>query len=227
MGECECSHCLLSSFFIAVLVLLSIHCGFHYLHIFVTVFLTLFKDLFIHSLLFILFLVARGLCCCARALSSLGKQGLLFIEVLGLLLAGVSSCCRSQALERWLSSCGTSGSLSQGVRYLPGPGIESMSPALAGRFFTTEPPGKPLLFFSALWELADLNLSLRLAVSLDKGPDSKYFQLCRPYGLSSNDSSLLLCCKSSQRQYVNEWAWLCSTKTLFTKIGGWSEFAGS
>ena len=26
---------------------------------------------------------------------------------------------------------------------LPGPGIEPTSPALAGRFFTTEPPGKP------------------------------------------------------------------------------------
>ena len=26
---------------------------------------------------------------------------------------------------------------------LPDPGIEPMSPALAGRFFTTEPPGKP------------------------------------------------------------------------------------
>ena len=25
----------------------------------------------------------------------------------------------------------------------PGPGIEPVSPALAGRFFTTEPPGKP------------------------------------------------------------------------------------
>ena len=26
---------------------------------------------------------------------------------------------------------------------LPDPGIELVSPALAGRFFTTEPPGKP------------------------------------------------------------------------------------
>ena len=26
---------------------------------------------------------------------------------------------------------------------LPGSGIECVSPALAGRFFTTEPPGKP------------------------------------------------------------------------------------
>ena len=28
---------------------------------------------------------------------------------------------------------------------LPDPGIELTSPALAGRFFTTEPPGKPVL----------------------------------------------------------------------------------
>ena len=28
---------------------------------------------------------------------------------------------------------------------LPNPGIEPASPALAGGFFTTEPPGKPLL----------------------------------------------------------------------------------
>ena len=28
---------------------------------------------------------------------------------------------------------------------LPGPGIEPVSPELAGRFFTTETPGKPLI----------------------------------------------------------------------------------
>ena len=33
---------------------------------------------------------------------------------------------------------------------LPGSGIKPKSPALAGRFFTTEPPGKPLLFLSIL-----------------------------------------------------------------------------
>ena len=31
---------------------------------------------------------------------------------------------------------------------LPGPGLEPMSPALAGRFLTTAPPGKPWLFLS-------------------------------------------------------------------------------
>ena len=35
-------------------------------------------------------------------------------------------------------------------RDLPDPGIEPMSPALAGEFFTTEPPGKPtgIIFFN-------------------------------------------------------------------------------
>lgn len=33
-----------------------------------------------------------------------------------------------------------------GVWHLPGPGVEPMLPALAGRFFTTEPPGqRPLM----------------------------------------------------------------------------------
>ena len=29
----------------------------------------------------------------------------------------------------------------------PDPGIEAVSPALAGGFFTTEPPGKPFTFY--------------------------------------------------------------------------------
>ena len=44
---------------------------------------------------------------------------------------------------------------------LPGPGIEPMSPALAGRFFTTEPPGKPspgLHMPTLLRERQNLNL---------------------------------------------------------------------
>ena len=35
------------------------------------------------------------------------------------------------------------GLLSSSRRGLPDPGFEPMSPALAGRFFTTKPPGKP------------------------------------------------------------------------------------
>ena len=37
-----------------------------------------------------LFMAALGLCCCARAFSSCGEQGLLFIVVHGLLIAVAS-----------------------------------------------------------------------------------------------------------------------------------------
>ena len=40
-------------------------------------------------------------------------------------------------------ACGVSGPVAHGV--FPGPGIESMSPALDGRFLTTGPPGNSLL----------------------------------------------------------------------------------
>ena len=52
------------------------------------------------------------------------------------------SSCSSQALERRFSSCGTQAYLLCGMWDLPGPGLESVSPALAGRFLTTAPPEK-------------------------------------------------------------------------------------
>ena len=44
-----------------------------------------FKKVFIY-----LFLAALGLCCCMRAFSSCGEQGLLFVAVRGLIIAVVS-----------------------------------------------------------------------------------------------------------------------------------------
>ena len=41
------------------------------------------------------------------------------------------------------SSCGTRAELLRGMWDLPGPGLEPVSPALAGRFSTTAPPGRP------------------------------------------------------------------------------------
>ena len=61
-------------------------------------------------------------------------------------VVGLSSC-GSQALERRLSSCGARASLLRGTWDLPGPGIKPVSPALAGGFLTTAPPGKPLESF--------------------------------------------------------------------------------
>lgn len=58
------------------------------------------------------------------------------------LLRGLLSCSK-RALEQGLSSCGTQAYLLCGTCDLPRSGIEHMSPALAGGFFTPEPPGKP------------------------------------------------------------------------------------
>ena len=55
---------------------------------------------------------------------------------------GLSSC-GLRTLERRLSSCGAWPQLLRGMWDLPGPELESVCPALAGRFLTTAPPGKP------------------------------------------------------------------------------------
>ena len=54
---------------------------------------------------------------------------------------GLSSC-GSQALGHRLSSCGAQAYLCCRLWDLPGPAVEPVSPALAGGFLTTEPPGK-------------------------------------------------------------------------------------
>ena len=65
---------------------------------------------------------------------------------------GCFSSCSPQALEQKLSSCGTRAQLFHSMRDLPGPGSELMSPALAGRFFTTEPPEKSSgYFYQEFW----------------------------------------------------------------------------
>ena len=48
------------------------------------------KNLFKINLLINLFLAVLGLHCCARAFSSCGEQGLLFVAVCGLLIAVAS-----------------------------------------------------------------------------------------------------------------------------------------
>ena len=52
----------------------------------------------------------------------------------------------SWAPEHKLSGCGAWAELSHGRWGLPRPAIEPVSPALAGGFFTAEPPGKAVDF---------------------------------------------------------------------------------
>ena len=80
---------------------------------------------------------------CARAFSSCGKRGPLFITVHGPFTITASLVAEHRLHTRRLSSCGSRAQLLRGMWDLPGPGLEPVSPALAGRFSTTAPPGKP------------------------------------------------------------------------------------
>ena len=81
---------------------------------------------------------------CARAFSSCGKWGPLFIAVRGPLTIAASLVAEHRLQTRRLSNCGSRAQLLRGMWDLPRPGLEPVSPALAGRFSTTAPPGKPL-----------------------------------------------------------------------------------
>ena len=84
-----------------------------------------------------------GLHFCARALSSCGKWGPLFIAVRGPLTIAVSLAAEHRLQTLRPSNCGSRAQLLRSMWDLPGPGLEPVSPALAGRFSTTAPPGKP------------------------------------------------------------------------------------
>ena len=89
-----------------------------------------------------------GLRFCARAFSSCGKWGPLFIAVRGPLTVVGSLVAEHRLQTHRLSSCGSWAQLLRGMWDLPRPGLEPASPALAARFSTTVPPGKPPgLFF--------------------------------------------------------------------------------
>ena len=107
------------------------------------------------AFLLFFFLAVLGLRCCARAFSSCGEHGPLLIAVRRILslvaslvaehrlqACGLGSC-GLQASERRLSSCGSRAYLLHGMWDPPGPEIKPVSPALAGGFLTTAPPGKP------------------------------------------------------------------------------------
>ena len=102
--------------------------------------------------LFLIFGRSGSLLLC-RLFPGCGERGCSLAVMSGLLTAVASLVehrlehvgfrgCGSGARELGLSSCGTQASLLLGLWELPGPGVKLVSPALAGKFSTTEPPGK-------------------------------------------------------------------------------------
>ena len=82
-----------------------------------------------------------GLRFCARAFSSCGKRGSFLIVVRGPLTIMAPPVAEHRLQTRSLSSCGSQAQPLRGMWDPPRPGLEPVSPALAGRFSTTAPPG--------------------------------------------------------------------------------------
>ena len=127
--------------------------------------------------------------------------------------------------------------------HLPDPGIKPRSPALQADSFLSEPQGSPFyakqyaktshlghscflfLFCQGGKKVIPNKQFVSLVVYnggfenlLYKDPDSEYFRLCSS-DVCCNYSALELQHESCLSQYVNEWTWLCSNKTLFTITG--------
>ena len=88
-----------------------------------------------------IYLVTLGPCCCMQDFSSCSEQGLLLVAVHQLL--GVVASLVEHRPQVHMGSVVVQFQLPCSM----GPGIKPVSPALAGRFLSTVPPGKFSLFF--------------------------------------------------------------------------------
>ena len=122
--------------------------------------------LFFKFYLFIyLFMAVLGLRFYARAFSSCSKRGPLFIAVRGPLTIVASLVAEHRLQTRRLSNCGSRAQPLCGMRDLPRPGLEPVSPALAGRFSTTAPPGTPPLILIYIAKLLSYQQYVKVPVS--------------------------------------------------------------
>ena len=110
--------------------------------------LSLLFSPFFYLFIFYLFMAVLGPRFCARAFSSCGKWGPLFITARRPLTIAASPAAERRLQTRRLSNCGSRAQLLRGTRDPPRPGPKPASPALAGRLPTTAPPGKPSPFFN-------------------------------------------------------------------------------
>ena len=80
----------------------------------------------------------------------LWQAGPLLIAVRGPLTIAASPVAENRLQTRRLSNRGPRAQSLRGMRDLPRPGLEPVSPALAGRLSTTAPPGKPSILLNLL-----------------------------------------------------------------------------
>ena len=91
---------------------------------------------------FYLVLAVLGPCCCTGFSLVSVSRGYSPAVVLSFSLPVVSRVAERKLQGTWAQHCGAQAQPLCDMWNLPRSGIEPMSPTLAGRFFTTEPPGK-------------------------------------------------------------------------------------
>ena len=79
---------------------------------------------------------------------------------------------------RRLSSCGSRAQLLRGMWDLPRLGLEPMSPALAGRISTNEPPGKPLYYFIKFRNVSVFTTHLVLHILCLQCCSKRFLKIC-------------------------------------------------
>ena len=119
---------------------------FHLIFLRVIHVVTYISTSFLFKFIYLFILAVLGLHFCARAFSSCGKRGSLFIAVHGPLTIAASPVAEHRLQTRRFSSCGSRAQLLPGMWDPPRPGLKPVSPALAGRLPTTAPPGMPHSF---------------------------------------------------------------------------------
>ena len=157
-----------------------------------------------------------GLCFCARAFSSCGKWGPLFIAVRGLLTIVASLVAEHRLQTRRLSNCGSRAQLLRGMWDLPRPGLEPVSPALAGRFSTTAPPGKPVMVVEMTTK--DLEYYINLVDEAVAGFDRIDSSFVRSSTVSKMLSNSISCYKEIFCERKNQSIWQTSLLPYFKKL---------
>ena len=104
------------------------------------------------------------------------------------------SCCGAQLQTRRLSSCGSRAQSLRGMWDPPRPGLEPVSPALAGRFPTTASPGKPQDCHSFELLCSKLFNGSHLHTSKSQSSRNTYRPL-EGHCLAIHDTHLMLSCQ--------------------------------
>ena len=110
-----------------------------------------------------------GLRFCARAFSSCGKWGPLFIAARGPLTIAASLVAEHRLQTRRLRTCGSQVQSLRGMWDPPRPGLEPVSLALAGRLSTTAPPGKPQITCFESCQVVCVSAVLQVNCSVNSG----------------------------------------------------------